>query len=150
MWGQVIHSTLASFLFAVTPGRTCSMQRLTHEVRTLAFLCIAATLACNQGAPRATIQGQVLAADGRPAGGLQMGLAGTALLTHTDAAGQFSLGGVSAGPATVLVGSRSLGLAPLADGMVVRLAVRLDSDGAARLEAAPQAMLRGSVASISG
>jgi hypothetical protein len=127
------------------------MQRMIEEVRILAFLCIAAALACSQGsAQRATIQGQVLAADGRPAGGLQTGLAGTALFTQTDAAGQFSLGGAPPGPATVQVADSSLGLPPLADGMVVRMAVRLDAQGKARLDGAPQAMLRGRVASING
>ncbi|HMA06525.1 MAG TPA: DUF5666 domain-containing protein [Ramlibacter sp.] len=128
------------------------MKRQIQEVRLLAFLCIAAALACNQGStPRATIQGQVLAADGRPAGGLHASLAGTALLTSTDAAGQFSLNGAPTGPATIHVGSSaSLGLPPLADGMVVRVGVRLGADGSAQLAGAPQAMLRGKVASITG
>src|SRR5690242_11246313 len=146
------HSTAPFFARAPRPpGRTRSMQRMIEEVRILAFLCIAAALACSQGsAQRATIQGQVLAADGRPAGGLQTGLAGTALFTQTDAAGQFSLGGAPPGPATVQVADSSLGLPPLADGMVVRMAVRLDAQGKARLDGAPQAMLRGRVASING
>ncbi|HEY6889246.1 MAG TPA: DUF5666 domain-containing protein, partial [Solirubrobacter sp.] len=120
-------------------------------MRILAFLCVAAALACNQGsAPRATVQGQVLAADGRPAAGLQAGLAGTALLTQTDSAGQFSLNGAPTGPATLQVAGSTLGLPPLADGMVARVSVRLAADGAARLDGAPQAMLRGKVASITG
>ncbi|HET7787851.1 MAG TPA: DUF5666 domain-containing protein [Myxococcales bacterium] len=117
----------------------------------MAFLCIAAAVACSQGStPRATIQGQVLAADGRPAGGLQMGLAGTALLTQTDSAGQFSLAGAPTGPATINVRDASLGLPPLSDGMVARISVRLAADGSARLDGAPRAMLRGKVGAIEG
>jgi hypothetical protein len=130
------------------------MQRIVLKMRVPAVVCLVATaLACSsQVAPRATIQGQLVGANGQPAAGLDARMAGSALVAVTDAGGRFSLSGAPSGQSVLQLGrsNASVALPPAADGMVVNVMVRLSSDGSAALQGEPQVMLRGKIASVDG
>ena len=131
------------------------MQRMVLEMRVPALLCFVATaLACGtQAAPRATIEGQVIGANGQPATGLDARMAGTPRSAVTDAGGRFSLSAASSGPSVLQLGhgsDASVELPPATDGMVVRVAVGLSTDGKAALQGDPEVMLRGKIASVDG
>src|SRR5512140_817249 len=131
------------------------MQRIILEMRFPAVVSVlAVALACSEGAPppRTTIQGQVIAVDGRPAAGLDARMAGTALVAATDAGGRFSLSGAPSGPSVLQFGrgNASVELPPVSDGMVVNVSVRLSADGSAALQGEPQVMLRRKIPSVAG
>jgi hypothetical protein len=130
------------------------MQRHVLETRGTAVVCLlASALACgNQVAPRATLQGQLVGANGQPAVGLDARMAGTALLAVTDSGGRFSLSGAPSGQSVLQLGrgNASVALPPAAGGMVVNVMVRLSVDGSAALQGEPQAMLRGKIGSVDG
>ncbi|HET7787854.1 MAG TPA: PKD domain-containing protein [Myxococcales bacterium] len=130
------------------------MHRIVAEMRLPAVLSVLATaLACSQGGPRAaTVQGQVVGADGQPAAGVDARLAGTALFAVTDAGGRFSLSGAPSGPSVLQLGrgNASVALPPAARGMVLNLVVRLSANDTATLQGDPQVMLRGTIDSVDG
>src|SRR3954469_11116832 len=128
------------------------MNRILQILRVLSLCVVATGWACTPAAPSGNIQGQILGADGRPAIGVDARLDGASASTRTDSGGQFALGGASSSASTLrLAGpgtNAGIGLPPIADGMVVRLAVRLSAQGSALLASAPRAMLRGNIASL--
>src|SRR3954468_17675841 len=119
------------------------MNRILQILRVLSLCVVATGWACTPAAPSGNIQGQILGADGRPAIGVDARLDGASASTRTDSGGQFALGGASSSASTLrLAGpgtNAGIGLPPIADGMVVRLAVSLSPQGRAPLGTRPTA-----------
>lgn len=122
-----------------------------------ASLAAALAAGCGRGAlpsRPAALQGTVRTANGSAAPGILAALDRSNLSASTDDAGRFSIEGAAEGPATLRLTAQgvdaSVAVPRLGKDLVVRVSVRLTSDGKGELEGEPEAELTGAIASISG